>query len=150
MQFCQTTGIIQTYACSPIDNSLCLIIKLVIALEDILQLVFWYAFSCICNRDFHILLATIIIRNRQYLFSLITGDYIKRHIYATASRSIFQGVRHQVANYLFQFVAICPGKKSILHSIAMNRHFLLSGIKLEIVTDSIKGINNIHFRNIEP
>ena len=79
VELCQATGIVEADARTPVYDGLRLIIQLVIAFEDVLQLFLGYALACICHAD---------------LYLLVCG--VELHVDMSATRGEFQGVRQEV------------------------------------------------------
>ena len=127
MQLCQTARIVQTDTCSPVHNSFGLIIQLVIAFEDVLTLLLWYSLSCICYAHFYLIVY-----------------HIQLHINPTPTRCELQRIRQQVADYLFQFIAISPSHQLVFHAESVQRQPFLLDIKLERITDVVHQFHHIY------
>ena len=126
MQFGEATREIETDACAIVEDGLRLVVKLVIALEDIFTLALRNTLARISHTDLH-----------------LTFGHIKRNIDASATGRELQGVGEQIRDNLLKFVAISPGLEYIRHPNAGNRDAFLAGIELEGVADIIHGLCHI-------
>ena len=126
MEFCQATRVIESDACSPVDEGLGLVIQLVEALEHILQLFLWNAFSRVGHCDLHLIV-----------------DHIEADVDMSASGSELQGVRQQVGEDLLQFVGIGPRHEGVLQAKAVEGETLFLGIELEGVEDVVHGLYHV-------
>ena len=127
MQFCQTACIVQADTCSPVHNSLSLIIQLVIAFKDILALLFRYSLTCICNTHLYLIIY-----------------YIQLHINPTPTWCELKGIRQQIGYYLLQFITICPCHQLVFHAESVQCKSFLLSIKLKGVADVVHHLYHIY------
>ena len=59
MQFCQTARVVESDARTPVDDTLRLVVELVVPLEDVLLLFLRDALACIGNGDLHLLVRSV-------------------------------------------------------------------------------------------
>ena len=91
MEFSKATGIIKTYACAIVKDSLRLVVELVIALEDILTLPLGDTLARISHTDFHLPIC-----------------HIKGNIDTSTKGCELQGIREQIRDNLLEFITIGP------------------------------------------
>ena len=127
MKFGEASRVVEPDAGTPVHDGLRLIVQLVVALEDVLQLILGDALARIGDTDLQ-----------------LTISDIERHVDMSASRRELQRIGDEVGENLLQLVAVGPGHEWLLHAKAVDGDTTLAGIVDEIVADTVD-----HFRDIE-
>ena len=132
VELSQAARVIEADACTIVHDGLCLVVKLIVAFEDVFFLCLWDALACIGHRDLDDL-----------------ARRIQRHIDMSATGGELQGVRQQVGDNLLQLVAIRPCHEGLLFRLfpqtkAPECQAFLLHIELKGVEDVIHGLNHIN------
>ena len=133
VQFCQTTGVVEADTRTPVDDALRLVVELVIALEDVLELVLRQSLARIGYADF---------------------DLVVRHIEAYVDMSPsgceLQGVRDEVRENLLQLVTVRPRHQGILHTEAVDGDISLLGVVDEVVAHTVDHLHHVELFDAQP
>ena len=136
MELRQRPGKRQAYACSPVIGAPALVVKLIIPLENLLQLFFRNAFSGVGNRDFQISRGCRHQPERGR--GLVCRDRIKRKRHLPSRRGELEGVGQQIVENLPELIGIYPRPQRLSTEGIDEFNALDVGIYLEL------GINLLH------
>ena len=133
VQFGQSSGVVESDARTPVDDALRLVVELVVALEDILQLVLWQSLARIGDSDLDLIVS-----------------HVEAHVDVSASGCELQGVRDEVCENLLQLVAIRPRHECVLHAEAVDGDGSLLGVVDEVVAHAVDHLHHVELFDAQP